>query len=44
MEEGEGEGLERVIVIDEDAALKKKIPTAPPLPGAISAVPTTDGQ
>jgi len=33
MEEGEGEGLERVDVID-DTAIKKNVPTAPPLPGA----------
>ena len=26
MEEGEGEGLERIIVIDEDASKKKGVP------------------
>jgi len=29
MEEGEGEGLERVIVTDKGAAQKKKIPPTP---------------
>ena len=33
MEEGEGEGLERVDVID-DTAIKKNVPNAPPLLGA----------
>ena len=34
MEEGEGEGLERIDVIDESDKSKKIIPIAPPLPGA----------
>lgn len=34
MEEGEGEGLERIDVIDESDKSKKVIPIAPPLPGA----------
>lgn len=33
MEEGEGEGLERVDVVDTSAS-SKKVPLAPPLPGA----------
>lgn len=37
MEEGEGEGLEKVEFIDENEANKKKIPQAPPLQGAITA-------
>lgn len=32
MEEGEGEGLEKVVVVDENAA-RKNVPQAPPLPG-----------
>jgi len=35
MEEGEDEGLERIIIIDEVESNKKKgVPNAPPLPGA----------
>ena len=33
MEEGEGEGLEKVDVVTDQEA-KKKIPVPPPLPGA----------
>jgi len=32
MEEGEGQGLERII-IQEDKSIKKNVPNAPPLPG-----------
>ena len=34
MEEGEGEGLERIDVIDESDKSKKIIPIATPLPGS----------
>jgi hypothetical protein len=44
MEEGEGEGLERVMVIDDDANMKKKVPVAPPLPGATTTTTVPDGQ
>ena len=39
MEEGEGEGLEKIVIVETDSetTTKKKIPTAPPLPGAIQA-------
>lgn len=33
MEEGEGEGLERISIVDEVDNSKKKIPNAPPLIG-----------
>jgi hypothetical protein len=34
MEEGEGEGLERVTVVEDNATSKKNIPKPPPLAGA----------
>jgi hypothetical protein len=38
MEEGEDEGLERIIIIeDKDANKRKNIPNAPPLAGPISS-------
>ena len=33
MEEGEGSGLERINLVEEDESMKKKAPVAPPLPG-----------
>ena len=33
MEEGEGEGLEKVLIVDEVEISKKKVPNAPPLVG-----------
>lgn len=36
MEEGEGEGLESVTIVnDDDASKKKNIPNAPPMIGPI---------
>ena len=39
MEEGEGEGLERIDVLDDSAKKGAVIPQAPPLPGGAAAVP-----
>lgn len=44
MEEGEGEGLERIDILDETEIKKKgsaPIPQAPPLPGAAIVPPIT---
>ena len=35
MEEGEGEGLEKVVIMNDSNAQKKNVPQAPPLPGPI---------
>jgi hypothetical protein len=42
MEEGEGEGLEKVEIVDDDS--KRNIPKPPPLPGTttINVIPTND--
>jgi hypothetical protein len=32
MEEGQGENIEKVVLIDEDEYNRKKVPAAPPLP------------
>jgi hypothetical protein len=42
MEEGEGEGLEKIDILDENESKKKGqaiIPQAPPLPGSNQPVP-----
>jgi hypothetical protein len=42
MEEGEGEGLEKIDILDENESKKKGqavIPQAPPLPGSNQLVP-----
>ncbi len=42
MEEGEGEGLEKIDIVDESESKKKAqaaIPQAPPLPGSNAVVP-----
>jgi hypothetical protein len=42
MEEGEGEGLEKIEILDENDSKKKAqaaIPQAPPLPGSAAVVP-----
>jgi hypothetical protein len=44
MEEGEGEGLEKIEILDETETKKKAsavIPQAPPLPGAAIVPPIT---
>jgi hypothetical protein len=44
MEEGEGEGLEKVEIVDDDS--KRNIPKPPPLPGTttINVIPTNDAE
>jgi hypothetical protein len=42
MEEGEGEGLEKIDIVDESESKKKAqaaIPQAPPVPGSSAVVP-----
>ena len=42
MEEGEGEGMERITIEEDfDNKQKKNVPVAPPLPGATSKEPET---
>ena len=42
MEEGEGEGLEKIQIVEDASSSKKNIPKPPPLQGAIQVVPTNE--